>query len=343
MGTNNPLNQPISGPSNQTTSEQSKAASDFIIDRSSELDDGFQEYERDLRFGAIADIHGRGNTNIFDNFITAMNTWDPMFIIDLGDWAVQCVDGYNYNYTLYTCQRNRCIDYYENHYENANMPHFNVIGNHDVAWIDGGRNTTEYDTVTWQDLWTAYNDSQVRVRGEHLPKREFVEITNMPYKYYAFTIKANNTGYRFYVLDGNNYNRDKVDCCHDEEQCGGYVIDDEQFQFIVDDMEQHPTHKKIVFSHEPLWWDSSVECGDCKPGSYIGNGWKLREKFAEDENVLVCFHGHRHYNMYRNYGGVHYIGLEDAYSGTNYAKITITSNKLIIEGVGNQADYELDI
>ena len=46
-----------------------------------------------------------------------------------------------------------------------------------------------------------------------------------------------------------------------------------------------------------------------KEGSYVDNGWQIRQLLAADQKVLACFHGHKHRSRWAMYGGVHYVTL----------------------------------
>ena len=77
-----------------------------------------------------------------------------------------------------------------------------------------------------------------------------------------------------------------------------------------------------------------------KQTSFAGNGWQVRELFKADGKVLVCFAGHKHRNRWTVRGGTNYITLAATHWGGSYAKVTV-SDKLQIEGYGNQRNYEI--
>jgi hypothetical protein len=165
----------------------------------------------------------------------------------------------------------------------------------------------------------------------------------MPHRYYSFDIKD----YHFIVLDANNA-RGTAAPGHDGI-AGGYYIDDRQMAWLRKDLASHRGKITAVFCHKELHHtppEGSTEGGDApfppvgKEGSYVDNGWQLRELFTAHGSVLVCFAGHKHRNRWTVHGGVHYITLAATHWGGSYAKVTI-ADKLYIQGHANQRDYTI--
>jgi len=66
-------------------------------------------------------------------------------------------------------------------------------------------------------------------------------------------------------------------------------------------------------------------------------------------NLIATFGGHHHYGGYKQVNGVHHICLysmgwwiPEKITGS-YAKITITPDRLIVDGEGSQMDYRLSL
>ncbi len=294
-----------------------------------------------VRFGISADDHligGRtpGHLSFTQNFVKAMQQWQPDFVIDLGDFACQCAEGQT-TPQLHDCQ----LEYLKLHwalFSSVPCPAYIVIGNHDVGWIEGSD-----EVIEPEDLYRRSHG------GEDITKAEFLAVTEMPGRYYSFDVK----GYHFIVLDGNNKPRAEDQPDHDGV-CGHYAIDEAQRAWLAQDLATNRGKMKVVFCHEELHHtppEGSGEGGDVpfppvgKEVSYVGNGWQVREMLAADGKVIACFFGHKHRNRWAVYGGVNYITLAAQHYGGSYAKVAISHSlhKLSIRGRGNQCGYTLPL
>lgn len=287
-----------------------------------------------VRFGISADAHllGRStprNEALFKSFVDAMSTWGPDFVIDLGDFACQIGQGET-SPELHDGQLEGLIDHCST-FARVQCPHYNAMGNHDVGWISGGD-----EMIKPQDLYGRSHG------GEDVTKQEFIAHTKIPHRYYSFDAK----GFHFIVLDANNTRDETAPPGHDGA-VGGYFIDGTQKKWLAADLAANREKAKVVFCHQELHHTpvkGSGEGGDVpfppvgKEGSYVDNGWELREMFSADGRVLACFFGHKHRNRWTVYGGVHYITLAATHWEGSYAKVTISDN-LSIEGAGNQRSY----
>ncbi len=268
-----------------------------------------------LRFGISADAHLIGHDYpeheaFVQDFVHAMCEWRPDFVIDLGDFACQCHGVPDEE--LHDCQLARLQHWWAT-YCQVPGPAYIVMGNHDVR--------------------------------EDITKAEFLAVTQMPGRYYSFDVK----GYHFIVLDGNQYSTDKERQSRDGVG-GSYTIDEAQLAWLSQDLAANRDNIKVVFCHEELHHtppQGSGEGGDVpfppvgKEGTYVGNGWQVREILAADGNVVACFFGHKHRSRWTVYGGVNYITLAALHYGGSYAKVTISHSlrKLRIRGVGHQRNY----
>jgi len=294
---------------------------------------------RVVRFGMTADAHLMGRASPkheahFKRFVEAMVQWRPDFAIDLGDFACQCGGGPT-TATLHDGQL-RGLIHHVSVFARVPCPRYHVMGNHDVGWLRGGD-----ETIKPEDLYGRPHG------GEDITKAEFLTHTKMPHRYYAFDVG----GVHFIVLDGDNPRDETSGPPAHDGVAGGYAIDAAQKTWLRKDLADHRDQIKVVFSHQELHHtppSGSSEGGDVpfppvgKEGSYIGNGWQLREMFQADGKVLVCFAGHKHRNRWTVHGGVHYITLAATHWYGSYAKVTI-SDRLRIEGVGRQRSYLLPL
>jgi len=290
-----------------------------------------------VRFGVTADCHllGRrapGNEKHLQAFVDEMTHWKPDFVIDLGDFACQAGEGQT-TIKLHDAQLQGLIHHWSV-LSSVPCPAYLAIGNHDVGWLRGGN-----ETIKPTDLYAGPHG------GEDITKDELLAVTRMPHRYYSFDVKD----YHFIVLDANNA-RGTVPPGHDGI-AGGYYIDDQQITWLRKDLASHRGKITAVFCHQELHHtppEGSGEGGDVpfppvgKEGSYVDNGWQLREMFTAHGSVLVCFAGHKHRNRWTVHGGVHYITLAATHWGGSHAKVTI-ADKLHIQGHANQRDYAIPL
>jgi hypothetical protein len=184
------------------------------------------------------------------------------------------------------------------------LPAYIAIGNHDVGYVNGGD-----EQIAPEDLYGTTN-------GEDITKAEFLAVTKMPGRYFAFDM----AGYHFIVLDTSN-------------SCAArpYYLDEAQIRWLEQDLSAHRAKTKIVFSHVPLH-------------SYPTKEWdRVRDLFAADGNVPVCFSGHKHYNSMTWTNRTAHIMLAATHVDGSYARITLTGERVAVEGTGIQKDYDLPV
>jgi len=268
-----------------------------------------------------------------DNFVGDMNEWQPDFVIDLGDFAVQCSDGPTTR-KLHDCQ----LKWLKRHwarFSQAPCPAYLVIGNHDVGWLKGGD-----EVIEPADLYMSDHG------GEDITKAELLAVTKMPGCYYSFDVK----GCHFIVLEGHTPPGPTAVAPGHDGVIGGYWIDDRQRSWLAQDLSANRRKDKIVFCHEELHHtpiEGSGEGGDVpyppvgKQGSYVDNGWEIRDMLSKDGNALAVFAGHKHEDRWVVYGGVNYITLTATHVEGSYSKVTIRDGQLEIERLGQQRSYAL--
>ncbi|MBU0477153.1 metallophosphoesterase [bacterium] len=281
-----------------------------------------------VRFGVSADPHLPGRTmppreDLLEDYVDAMMKWKPDFVIDLGDFAVQCgAPGFGKVPTTREKHDGQLkgLIHHTSVLSRLPCPYYLVIGNHDMGFFEGGD-----EKITPEDLYKSTH------HAEDITKDEVVAHTRILHRYYSFDIKR----YHFIVLDGNNKRPPGVPAGKDGG--GWYWIDDTQKAWLKEDLAANREKIKLVFCHEELHCmpPESVE-GEYVPPSltnagFIHNGWELREMFTADGKVLACFFGHKHCNKQLVLGGVNYITFAAMFWWGNYAKVTI-SDKLYIEG-----------
>jgi alkaline phosphatase len=205
-----------------------------------------------------------------------------------------------------------------------------------VGWIRGGE-----EKITAADLVGRGH------AGEDITKQEFLQATDTPHRYYSFDVR----GIHVIVLDANNApDKDAPKKGHDGVE-GGYYVDAVQHRWLRKTLADNRAKPKLVFCHEELHHTpvkGSGEGGDApfpavgKETSYVDNGWKIRQLFAEDGKVMACFFGHKHRSRWTVYGGTHYITMAATHWQASFARVTV-ADQLLIEGVGGQKSYQLPL
>jgi len=288
-----------------------------------------------VRLGMSADFHGTKIDGNMRAYIDAMNEWHPDFAIDMGDFAIQTASGQT-TPELQTGQLKNLEDFAA-YFSKLPYPVYYVVGNHDVGWLNGGD-----ETLKPEDLYTSSRG------GEHITKKQWIEKTKMKGRYYSFDVK----GYRFIVLDGNNWRGSTAVASGHDGVTGAYWIDDKQRKWLEEDLAANREKPKVVFCHEELHHtprEGSGQGGDApfppsgKETSYVDNGWQIRELLAKDGRVIACFAGHKHDNRWTVYDGINYITLAAAYMDGSCSRVTISDKLLNIEGIGKQRSYNIQL
>jgi len=292
-----------------------------------------------LRFGLNADPHllGRrtaGNEANFLGFVKDMVKWRPDFAIDLGDFGCQVAEG-----TTTEAMHDGQLSALKHHvkvFSQVPCPRYHVIGNHDVGWIRGGE-----EKITAKDLIGRGHP------GEDITKDEFLAATGTVHRYYSIDVN----GIHVIVLDANNApDKEAPKKGHDGVE-GGYYVDAVQQRWLRKTLAENRAKPKLVFCHEELHHtpvEGSGEGGDRpfpavgKEGSYVDNGWQIRQLFAEDGKVMACFFGHKHRSRWTVYGGTHYLTMAATHYQASFARVTVADH-LLIEGFGAQKSYQLPL
>jgi len=292
-----------------------------------------------LRFGLNADPHllGRrtaGNEANFLDFVKAMKSWRPDFAIDLGDFGCQVAEG-----TTTQAMHDGQLEALKHHvqvFSQVPCPRYHVMGNHDVGWIRGGE-----EKITVKDLIGRGH------AGEDITKQEFLQATGTSHRYYSFDVN----GIQLIVLDANNAPDSEAPKKGHDGVAGGYYVDAVQQRWLRKTLADNRSKPKLVFCHEELHHtpvEGSGAGGDVpfppvgKETSYVDNGWKIRQLFADDGKVMACFFGHKHRSRWTVYGGTHYITMAATHWKASFARVTV-ADQLLIEGVGGQKTYQLPL
>lgn len=304
-----------------------------------------------LRFGIFADSHYSAWRHTPDRhqltddvrrqaaFLERMREWKPDFVMAVGDYVTPRLSG----------DHNMTRPQYEGMIEDlgifwpmlnsAGCPAYVVPGNHDVGWIQGGD-----ENVTTEDLI-----KRGKGGGHALSKDEWAKRIGMPGRYFSFDTQ----GVRIIVLDANNSQDSEV--ANDKDGVrGAYWIDQPQLKWFEGQLKESAKKPKIIFCHQELHYTSNQGSGQGgwspfppfrKDGSYVGNGWLLRDLMAMDGSVLACFHGHYHMNRWTVYGGTHFITLDNERGdgGQNWAEVTVTPERLVVAGHNRQQSYDLPL
>ena len=295
-----------------------------------------------VRFGITSDAHLLGGMRPeahvahLDEFLRAMVTWGPDFIMDMGDFACQREAGPT-TPELHDFQLQGLREAWGT-YSETGLPAHIAMGNHDVGWILGGD-----EAIRPEDLYAA----ETGHGGEDITKGEWLEVTGMLGRYYAFDVK----GFRFIALDGHNARPSGDTDTGRDGVVGAYWIDEAQKEWLAHELDAHRDSVKVVFCHEELHHtpvSGSGQGGSVpfqpvgKEMSYVDNGWELRRLFEADGNVAAVFAAHKHRSRWTVYGGVHYLTLAALHWKGSFAKVTL-SDRLVIEGVGGQWGFDLPL
>jgi len=303
---------------------------------------------RPVKFGVFADPHYSSfkyddPTNYAVSyakgliaFVERMNEFQPDFVINLGDFVTPRERRYGNTPEQYAGFKED-LGIFWPILRAAPCPAYGVVGNHDVGWIRGGD----------EKVSTAELIAKGQTGGHALSKDEWCQILSMPGRYYAFDAGD----FRCLVLDGNNAQDTDADNARDGLR-GAYWIDQPQLEWIKRELVAHQDKFKLVFCHEELHHTDQLRGSGqggwvplpphYKDGSYVGNGWQVRELFEKDRKVAAVFHGHYHKNRWTVYGSIHYITMENyPDQGENWAEVTVSSNRLQMVGHDKQVGFDL--
>ena len=209
-----------------------------------------------------------------------------------------------------------------------------------VLGADPGDPARIPDVLAWADsLYAAFDGPRYHVIGNHdvynLDKKQYRTILGIDPTFYSFDVGT----VHFVVLDVQ-YAEDGSDLAHTYTGVAGFVPGPE-LDWLRADLAAsgRPT---IVFVHQML--DAYVEEWG---RALVANQPEIQAILASDGDVIAVFQGHDHDNRHSVSGGIHYITFEalvDQGTPPSWAQITLdpTARTILIEGVGDQADYTLD-
>ncbi len=210
-------------------------------------------------------------------FIDSLNQLNPHpeFILNGGDNIMDSIE------TGYT-ETIRQWDIWENSFNSSmQFPIFHCIGNHDVWGIGEKSGCTGSESLFGK-----------RMAISKLGLKE-----------------------RFYSFDKNNWHFIVLDSTYIEKGYYTARLDDEQFQWLIKDLESTPPTKPIlILSHIPILSGCVFMDGDNeKTGNWIVPGaWmhidarKLKDLFIKHDNIRVCLSGHTHLHDEMIYNGISY-------------------------------------
>jgi hypothetical protein len=168
--------------------------------------------------------------------------------------------------------------------EDCSIPVKSCIGNHDIWGWDKEASFTKGSEPGW---------------GKDLA----VERLEIPNRYYSF----DNSGWHFVALDSVQPHPDKP---------RGYLayLDDEQYEWFVNDLKQTPkTTPVVIFSHIPIFTVTLLTHGNTENNMHVYSGGsmhldgsRLKDLFKDHPNVKLCLSGHIHLVDHVTYNGVTY-------------------------------------
>ena len=267
-----------------------------------------------VRFGAVTDVHhadkGKDLTEYMERFVLDMNrNFHPDFVIELGDF---------YGGASATKEDLRRID---GIFKRSKAPKYYVFGNVD-SWSDGGKRGIK-ETVGIDYSWHSFD-----VRDFH-----FI-ILDGAWTEEGRSISPENPGNAqlppvyLRLKDGIRFTTPNDPIGH-----VGH-IPNRDLQRLKEDLAA--TRKKtIIFCHYPI---------NLGPYSHrLDNEAEVIEIFERSWKVIAVFAGHHPRCRYREDNGIRYFTLQGM--GQNcrrfgsYAKVTVTKDKIIVDGEVEQASY----
>jgi 3',5'-cyclic-AMP phosphodiesterase len=162
------------------------------------------------------------------------------------------------------------------------LPIRSALGNHDV-WYGPDKTL----------------DEQYKKDARYGKQWALTEL-KMPSRYYSFESK----GWKFIALDSINGDQ-------------GYQLDDEQFQWLSDELSKTPKQQPVcVFNHVPilsmgalLYTTKRNPIAEVKfpSGDMHNDHQRIKDLFFQARNVKLCLSGHVHYVDAIEYLGVKYL------------------------------------
>ncbi len=163
----------------------------------------------------------------------------------------------------------------------ASIPLFPAIGNHGLARNDA----IHPQFANWpQD--SAVATSNGSYSRTYYPSVNGSAAANYPSPWYAFDVGTS----RFYVLDAawadNNVGTGTV---YSDEYLSHWTPGSAQYQWLLNDLQAHPSGLKFAFFHYPLYSDQPSESSD----TFLQGASSL-EGLLVSHGVAMIFNGHAH-------------------------------------------------
>ena len=152
-------------------------------------------------------------------------------------------------------------------------------------------------------------------------KRTWVEIMNMPSRYYSF----NHGSYKVLVLDPNQ-NDEKNPFPSEEIKWAYCYIDDEQFEWMKNEIEA-AKEEVIIFTHELLILNERNNDDD----HVIRNREKVIDLIEKSGKVKAVFSGHYHYGDRACHNGIDYVTFRSICLNDDYAHYVVTIDETGID------------
>ncbi len=239
------------------------------------------QVRRAIRFAHFTDIHMEPKRNAPKGLETAlkhMQSLDdqPELLITGGDHVMDAMDvNGNWTQTQYDTVK-QVLD------EHCHIPIYYCIGNHDVWGWGKEKSQTTGDEPYW---------------GKAKPVHEF----QMPKRYYSFSKDT----WHFIILDSV--------MSEGQHYAGG--LDDEQFQWLRNELAQNQDKFIVIVSHIPILSAAALLDGENeKDGQWkLPRQWihmdarKIKDLFDEYPNVKLCISGHLHLVERLEYNHVTYV------------------------------------
>ena len=177
------------------------------------------------------------------------------------------------------------------------------------------------------------------VIGNHdtaMDKRKFCEIIGMPHRYYCFDTED----FKCIVLDASMNDKNEP---YPKEEMDWHVsfIDDRQIKWLERELEKSDK-SVLVFMHELLFYRDRVSPDDL----VVRNRDEVYEVLEKSGKVKAVISGHWHKgDLVCGDNMIPQLTLCSMAEGIDsaYSFITVTEDKITVEGFGRQPSYEVEI
>lgn len=206
-------------------------------------------------------------------------------------------------------------------YAKLKAPHYPVLGNHDFSVADADKEKV----IAAAGLKEPYYSRQMM--GWRLIFLDGTDVSR--YRYPAGDPRAKQAAELQKTLRNDGSSRAPFH---------SGAVGEEQMKWLKSELDEAKREKQrvIVFNHFPV-----IPAGD---GHNLWNAPELADLIAEYDHIAAYMNGHNHKGNYGSQGGTHFVnlkGMVETESKTAYAVVRCFSDRLEIEGYGQEPDRKL--